>query len=728
MRRPVTVLSLSCLVLSLPALAAAPGDLKNDLKSRLAEARMEAEQTPLAVEAPRSPSKRLQKFFEQEKAIDTAPVQLVETAPTQAPSEMMDTPAKHIPIATKQDSAHKTTIPPKKEILGSISDKADGDDIQVIKASTPEKTAVAKPVAKIENAAPKAVAVPSPVIATPNDKAPILPPVVKTEQKTVLKTERIDADPALKTQEGQVVPSVAAAPKPAYLAMPQTITQRQPLVVETKKHADAIKEVDIKQAVPAVPVVPVASTMTAMVTPAPSAITTITAPETTAAGAWRTRMIAAQSDKEEPFCVMENKFTGNVALMIGQRADGYSTIGINYGIDMLVPGKSYSALVQVDQDFEENFNAFAQSGHMLIVQLGKKPSLFALLGQAQNLRIAVPGSASNFAIQGLTPALENFDKCLKSIGGSLPVAQAVPIMTAGQNMPAVTNATVDTDTLTPPPAVDATPAAAPQAAPVIAAAPLQEKAPVAQTTKMAPPPQIIPAIIPPAGTPVPAKAAEPVLPHTMAQTAPNAMPAVAPVMTKATTPAPTPVSPAPQDMAAVGNVPTMLPQQAAMIAQRTITAQSSASALPAPVTGSEWSAFVHNILNRANTPVDAPSFKQGAAAKEWTEGHGRLKGEVWRVPGNDLLNAALAQVDVNDEACHGAYSNQLGAPETVDGNAVQLMETKCVTGETTMISTWVLQQSNAGITAWRMTAPQGQQQLAFDARARILNALKQPTR
>lgn len=727
MRRPVTVLSLSCLVLSLPALAASPNDLKNDMKSRLAEARLEAEQSPLAVEAPTSPSKRLQKFFQHEKSIDTAPVQLVETAPVQVPSEMMGTTGKNIPIATKQADTAKAAVPAKKEILGSISDKVDGDNITIVKAPAPTPAVEKAIVKKAEEKAPvsaKAVPVPSPVIAAPKDVSPVVPAIAKTEQKTVLKTEQIKADPALKKQEGTVIPSVAAAaPKPAYLDVPQALPQRTPLMVDTSPKKAAIQEVDIKKTIPAVPVVPVATTMTSMVAPVPSAMTNITAPETTATGSWKTRMIAAQSDKEQPFCVMENKFAGNVALMIGQRADGYSTIGINYGIDMLVPGKTYSALVQIDQDFEENFSAFAQAGHLLIVQLGKKPSLFALLGQAQNLRVAVPGSASNFAVQGLTPALENFDTCLKSIGGGLPVAKAVPILTPGQNMPAIGNVAVQDDTLTPPPSSPVT-APVPQqvAAPRMAAPvtpPVLEKVPSAHVA-MTQQTDIIPAIIPPAGATIPSNAG------TVTPTSMTPPPAIA----AAPTPAPVPMmaQPVPVAPASVGTVPHMMPQQAAMIAQRTMTTPTSAPMLPTPIAGSEWSAFVHSIMRQANTAVDAPSFKQGAASKEWTEGHGRMKAEVWRVPGNDLLNAALAQVDVNDEACNGAYSNQLGAPETVDGNAVQLMETKCVTGDTTMISTWLLQQSNSGITAWRMTAPQGQQQMAFDARARILNALKQPTR
>ena len=160
-------------------------------------------------------------------------------------------------------------------------------------------------------------------------------------------------------------------------------------------------------------------------------LTPIVVPAAMAKGQWQTRSInAASNNPNDVFCLIENKFDNNVSIMIGQRADGYSTLGLNYGIDMLSPNKQYQVDVKVDNGFDESFMGYAESGHTLIVQLGKKASFFNMLPAAHNIVVAIPGSATNIAAQGIAGNLNNFSDCLQKIGGTDPMAAATSAVMA----------------------------------------------------------------------------------------------------------------------------------------------------------------------------------------------------------------------------------------------------------------------------------------------------------
>ncbi len=135
-------------------------------------------------------------------------------------------------------------------------------------------------------------------------------------------------------------------------------------------------------------------------------------------GSWGTRVVEPENgDTSRRFCLMEKNFENDSLLMIGQRGDGHSTLGIHYGIDMLQTDRDYKVTVQVDGEFEESFMAYAENPRVLVVQLGKKRSFFETLDGAEALRVAMPGTASSFKLDTLAQGLQEFSDCVVALGG-----------------------------------------------------------------------------------------------------------------------------------------------------------------------------------------------------------------------------------------------------------------------------------------------------------------------
>lgn len=134
---------------------------------------------------------------------------------------------------------------------------------------------------------------------------------------------------------------------------------------------------------------------------------------------WSIQTINSLSPKaNDAFCLMESSFKNGTSLMIGQRVDGYSTLGVDYGIAMLKKGQEYEVLVQIDGIFEESFSAYAENTDTLVVQMGKKQSFFDSARSANALRVSMPGVASSFELRNITVGIAQFSDCLEKLSRS----------------------------------------------------------------------------------------------------------------------------------------------------------------------------------------------------------------------------------------------------------------------------------------------------------------------
>lgn len=351
-----------------------------------------------------------------------------------APTKPINTVSNEavIPAEKLQPVVLPSVITPTKVVTAKpVQEKAIAP---VVAKATPTPKAVTpvteKTVTKTEDVKTAAIT-PAPQLQPITEKPVTAKPVAKSAEKTAEKTAKNTSVKQV-TKSAEKTTAVATKEKPPeFLPMPKAMPAMAPKVIDTTK----VSVTASASSVPAVPVIPAAAKNTPQI------------PASSPSEAWSIRLMGSTSDKDNAFCLMENKFNNHASLMVGQRADGYSTIGINYGVDMLDTGRHYSTLVKLDNSFEENFNGYAESGRMMIVQLGKKPSFFAQLAHSQSLQVTLPGVASNFAVQGVNIALQDFGNCLASIGGTLPTGAPATTIAQGQNMPVVPNMAVQSSDL-----------------------------------------------------------------------------------------------------------------------------------------------------------------------------------------------------------------------------------------------------------------------------------------
>jgi hypothetical protein len=323
-------------------------------------------------------------------------------------------------------------------------------------------------------------------------------------------------------------------------------------------------------------------------------------------GDWSTKVVDSKSKKaKDKFCLMENSFKNNYRLMIAQRADGSSTLGINYGLDILQDNKDYAVQVQIDDSFDVTFDAYAQSPETLIIQMGQKSSFFSALSKAEALHIAMAGMASTFSLAGMETGIQEFSQCLQDIGSPELISDA-PAM--------------------------------------------------------------------------PAMEIPPVVSETIAEA--SAEPEVeAPAL-----PLPVPVK-------------------------------------PQPVTQS-WAQQAMGLMARYG--IIPETVQETADGLSWTSENGNLRSTAKYVESSDIIDTSFDMLDKAEQSCDGEFSSQMGLPEGEGENATQSMESKCVKGDVISISTWLLQQKGKAVIAWIMEASRTQKDLAFNARDKLISAIKQP--
>lgn len=425
-----------------------------------------------------------------------------------------------------------------------------------------------------------------------------------------------------------------------------------------------------------------------------------------AIGSWNTRTIPGEGN-EPAFCVLERNFDNEAKLLISQDTTGYSTVGVNLGIDLLQPGTSYPVRVQIDRMFEEDFNGVAESARTIIVQMGKKQSFFDAATNGQAVRIEMPGSASTFALEGVTEALQGFSSCLHDIGGA-PIA-APPMME--------------------------------EAVAPLAPTPVAEEALAPEPQKVAPKPApIIPAQIP--ATTAVAKLPEVTAKHVEAS---PVMAAPSPVVAAAT-PSPmmtTQVSPLVEQKAPVA--PMEL--QNILWDSKKVTAPVAATeaiALPPVVSTPATSAAAPMPIAAPipPTPVKAPAVSWTGKAKDilqrlyngkpaeqgdrvtWNDSN--VKGSVTAIQSDDLMDATNDAMDRAQTDCAGVFDSQMGVPETLSGTTMlQKAESKCTQGAAVDVSAWLVAPQDDRYLAWQLQSKREQRDGAFRYRDKLQAILQE---
>lgn len=365
---------------------------------------------------------------------EAAPV--VKPTPVKNWAPLVTPPAK--PIVTR-------TPPPPTEIKTTTLPLRESRDLPAL--HTPQ-TAKAAPSSirglLFDNGDMPTFAPPAPVVAKAAPVKAAVPEFAPVVANTPVVTAPVNAPPAVMPAPKVLPPVVQqAAPAPAPVVMPPvTVAKAGPTPAPARSSSEAVAQTNVMRPVQTKPNQQLANAAHRV-------------------GAWKIRTLEGK-DKQSAFCLMEAAFDNDMMLLIGQRADGYSTLGVNYGLDMLQAQRPYKITVTLDNSFAEDFLGYAESGRMAIAQMGRKPSFFMELTRAQVLTVSMPGVATMFDMSGTMEQLPQFEQCLNSIGAA-PLQQ----VTAQQepSVPVIDNAPVQASEIVPTPPVVAVAAPAPMPAP-----------------------------------------------------------------------------------------------------------------------------------------------------------------------------------------------------------------------------------------------------------------------
>lgn len=291
---------------------------------------------------------------------------------------------------------------------------------------------------------PSAVPEPAPslpvktVLSDANASAPVQP--VATKPAVALKVD----DVMTKAAQPVKAPgkTVALAPAPA---LPPALIEQSGIDIPTRgpmKRANEVVSVDFPEDADGNgDITPHADAVKTNVTNAPlvtpdallqkSASTILAAvnfkpPAALSAAPWETKSMTPKNGGT-PYCILQSRFANQQSLFLSRAADGTATLGVDYGMDLLQTNRDYKTTVQVDNLFTEDFIGQARQPNLLVVQMGRKDSLFAAAAKGKALHVEMEGGASTFDLSGAHNQMSSFNSCLGAQGSELP-SQAAETM------------------------------------------------------------------------------------------------------------------------------------------------------------------------------------------------------------------------------------------------------------------------------------------------------------
>jgi hypothetical protein len=404
----------------------------------------------------------------------------------------------------------------------------------------------------------------------------------------------------------------------------------------------------------------------------PTGATKFVPPASLAVTAWS---VSTAGEREGGYCVIKNRFNNQQNLFVSRAVDGSTTLGIDYGMDLLQLNRDYKATIHVDHIFVEDFIGQARQENLLVVQMGRKDSFFDALRQGKELHVALEGGASTFDISGLNKAVPDFNTCLVQQGGSGLSARITqpqsPVMVA----PAV-----------------AAPVASPVQAPAIAA-------PVA-------------AVIPKASAPI-ATTAKPIA-TTSSLPAPRSGEAIraAAGLSHMTTQAPAPVVAATQNVATSAPTPTSAPAPA-----KTEQAPISTSGL----TPTKVNAILQRASIRANTFVERGQVAWGRADDLV---RGQVSEQQFASGKEDVLEGAMRDIDAREKECGSSFNSEIGVPEQYGAVEIMTAEASCNRNGQTHIESSVYQRIGRLFRIWTLRSTASDRDMLISQRDRLASALQ----
>lgn len=272
----------------------------------------------------------------------------------------------------------------------------------------------------------KASVAPAPVVEEIITKVEIAEPIIEAVKAPTYTHESVLPTHSLvQTPEPKKTVSVPVFTPPPIFETPAVVAKEQPI----KTVVPIIEETKAIEPTPTVIADPV------IVKPIPQPRFTNTAPKAFVPPAahsvqnWTVKNVRETSDFPS-YCLISNRFENGMGLYATRSPDGNSTLGLDFGFDILEQDRRYAVTVEVDHLFNNDFTAQASDDVMMVIQMGKKDTFFNALRQGQALHISMPGAASTFDLANINASYNEFTQCLALQNGAAIAETVTPVVVA----------------------------------------------------------------------------------------------------------------------------------------------------------------------------------------------------------------------------------------------------------------------------------------------------------
>lgn len=141
-------------------------------------------------------------------------------------------------------------------------------------------------------------------------------------------------------------------------------------------------------------------------------------------GKWNVGLVKAQGAS---YCVMTNKFDGEVTLTFARNLEGYGSIAVNFRGSFFKPGTEYEVALQPDDAKARKFPGRADGGRSVVVQIGLDDGFYLSLKGDRNLRIGLPEMDMTFALREFSTSYISLLDCARKLQNRGPRTTAMPV-------------------------------------------------------------------------------------------------------------------------------------------------------------------------------------------------------------------------------------------------------------------------------------------------------------
>jgi len=141
-------------------------------------------------------------------------------------------------------------------------------------------------------------------------------------------------------------------------------------------------------------------------------------------GKWNVGIVKAQGAL---YCVMTNKFDGEVTLAFARNREGYGSVAVGFRGSFFKPKSEYEVVLQADDAKARKFAGRANDGHSVIVQIGMDDGFYLSLKGDGNLRVGLPEMDMTFDLREFSTSYISLLDCAGKLRHKGPRTATMPV-------------------------------------------------------------------------------------------------------------------------------------------------------------------------------------------------------------------------------------------------------------------------------------------------------------